>query len=125
MNTIVKSFANPDNHVDLEKVSIDSCQLCSGKIAKMTVKPNWKWSTCIKPIVQTEWCMTTHIGCLTQGQLHVVMKDGQEYDIQAGDCYEIRPEHDAWIMGEQEAIGYEFQQQTINTFGRNDSKKKD
>ena len=124
METTIKNFSNPDNHMDLPKVTIDSCQLCSAKIARMSVQPGWKWSTCIKPVVQTEWCMATHIGCLTQGQLHVLMKNGQEYDIKAGDCYEIQPEHDAWIVGDQETIAFEFQPQIVDNLETANSKKK-
>lgn len=110
METVVKNFSKPDNNVDLEKISIDSCKLCSCRISRMIVKPGWRWSTCMKPIVKTDWCLATHIGVLTQGQLHVVMKDGTEYDIKEGECYEIQPEHDGWIIGDQEAIGFEFKQ---------------
>ena len=32
------------------------------------------------------------------------MKNGQEYDIRAGDCYEIQPEHDTWVVGEPPTV---------------------
>ena len=50
--------------------------------------------------------MATHVICLTNGRLHVIMKNGQEYDIRAEDCYE-------------------FQQETINSIEQTDLKKKE
>lgn len=125
METIIKNFSKPDSHLDLEKVSINSCQLCPCRLAKMTVQPTWKWLTSLKPNVKTEWCMATHVICLTNGRLHVIMKNGQEYDIRAGDCYEIQSEHNAWVVGEQETIALEFQQETINSIEQTDLKKKE
>ena len=40
---------------------------------------------------------------------HVVMDDGTEFDISAGDAYEIAPGHDAWVDGDETFRGVEFE----------------
>jgi uncharacterized cupin superfamily protein len=42
-----------------------------------------------------------HTGYVVSGRMHVVMDDGSEQEIGPGDFYVIRPEHDAWVMGEE------------------------
>jgi mannose-6-phosphate isomerase-like protein (cupin superfamily) len=36
------------------------------------------------------------------------MKDGAEFDIGAGDVVSVPPGHDAWVVGDEPAIGIEF-----------------
>src|SRR4029078_4936575 len=42
------------------------------------------------------------------GHLHVLMEDGTELDIVAGDAYEIPPGHDAWGVGDTTFDAGEF-----------------
>ena len=50
----------------------------------------------------------THLGVLIQGQIHVVSDDGSEVTVKAGDAYCLAPGHDAWVVGEEPAVGVEF-----------------
>lgn len=113
MSCYVKNFDSPDNTINMEKVTINVCNLCGNKAAKLTVQPGWRWSTCIKPIVKTESCQVRHMGCLVQGKLTVKMDNGEEYNIKKGDAYVIEPGHDAWVEGDEEVIGYEFESKAI------------
>jgi hypothetical protein len=40
--------------------------------------------------------------------MHVVHDDGTELEIGPGDAYTIDPGHDAWVVGNDTFVGYEF-----------------
>ena len=50
----------------------------------------------------------SHVGVILQGTLKVVHDDGSEITVSAGDAYSIAPGHDGWVVGDEEVIGYEF-----------------
>ena len=41
--------------------------------------------------------------------MHVVHQDGTEGETGPGDAYVIEPGHDAWVVGDEPFVGYEFQ----------------
>ena len=77
-------------------------------VGRYEAEPGWKWSNDVKPIAGTALCQHHHMGYALQGRLHVSLKDGTEYDIVAGDAYEIPPGHDAWVVGDDTYVGIEF-----------------
>jgi hypothetical protein len=40
--------------------------------------------------------------------MHVVHDDGTELDLGPGGAYTIEPGHDAWVVGNETFVGYEF-----------------
>ncbi len=76
--------------------------------SRVILQPGWKWSECIKPMVGTDSCQAGHVGMILQGTLTVVHDDGSEITVSAGDAYSFAPGHDAWVVGDEEVIGYEF-----------------
>ena len=77
-------------------------------IGRFTFQPGWRWSESVKQIVKTESCQNHHQGAGTSGRLHVAADDGSEMEIGPGDAYNIPPGHDAWVVGDEPFIGYEF-----------------
>jgi class 3 adenylate cyclase len=59
-------------------------------------------------VVGTETCQTHHVGYVLKGKVHVVLDDGTEFDITAGDVVDIRPGHDAWVVGDEPAVTLEW-----------------
>jgi hypothetical protein len=59
-----------------------------------------------------------HLGVVLSGRLHVVHTDGSETDLGPGDIYNIEPGHDAWVVGEEPAVGVEFDPATAQTFAK-------
>jgi hypothetical protein len=112
------SFDSPDESRTPEKMRLEAVNLGGTTAGRMTVQPGWKWSESIKPIVGTEKCEARHVGTLIAGTLHVVHNDGTEYDLVAGDAYVIEPGHDAWVVGDQPVVGYEFDQKTVETYAK-------
>ena len=85
------------------------------KAARMTLQPGWRWSESIKPIVGTESCQARHVGVVVSGKLHIKHDDGTEGEPGAGDAYVIEPNHDAWVVGDEAFVAYEFDSTTAGT----------
>ena len=78
------------------------------KVTRMRIKPGWRWSHHIKPMVGTDSCQVRHLGVVTQGRVRVVHDDGTETTYGAGDAYSVMPGHDAWVEGDETVEGFEF-----------------
>ena len=50
--------------------------------------------------------------------MHVRHDDGTEIEIGPGDAYVIEPGHDAWVVGSDVFVGYEFDSKAAETFAR-------
>ena len=63
-------------------------------------------------------CQVHHEGIVATGRMHVRHDDGTEIEIGPGDAYEIEPGHDAWVLGSEVFVGYEFDSKAAETFAR-------
>jgi class 3 adenylate cyclase len=110
-----RSFNEPDEtrrfpHGTLQVVALDEVVF-----GEYTLEPGWRWSKDVKPIAGTQHCQHHHLGYAIRGHLRVSMKDGTTFDFHAGDAYEIPPDHDAWVVGDESYIAVEFS--GVRTFG--------
>ena len=82
----------------------------SGDFCDLPTLPTlfFKWSECIKLDVGMETCHAGHIGVLMQGSIHVILHYGSGIAINAGEAYRLADGHDAWVMGEEPALGIKF-----------------
>ena len=103
----MKSHATPDEIRQPDKTKVEIVRLAGYTIGRFTMKPGWKWSQCIKPVVHTESCQLSHVGYAVSGNLTVRLNDGTEKTIKAGESYTIPPGHDAWVDGNEEFVGIE------------------
>ncbi len=87
---------------------IELIDIAGGTLARFVLQKGWKWSRDVRPIVQTEWCEAPHLQYLISGRYRVRMKDGAEFDIGPGDVASVPPGHDAWVVGDEPAVGIEF-----------------
>ncbi len=109
MTTLIKkSFDNDGEVITPEKTYAATVSFGSVAATKIVALPGWKWSECIKPVVGTDSCQAGLVGMVSQGTIHVVHDDGSEFTITAGDAYVLAPGHDAWVVGDEEFIAYEF-----------------
>lgn len=115
---IAKSFESPDETRSPDKITVEVVDLAGIKAARLTTAPGWKWSECIKPIVGTESCQAHHVGVIVSGAMHIVHNDGSEGDLSAGMAYVIEPGHDAWVVGDEPAVAFEFDSSTAQTFAK-------
>src|SRR5438876_526451 len=87
---------------------MDVVDLDETAVGRMILKPGWRWSTDVAPKMGTSTCQVRHLGAAVSGHLHVLVEDGSEMDIQAGDVYEIPPGHDGWVVGDVPWEAVEF-----------------
>jgi hypothetical protein len=113
---VAKTFDQPDELRTPDKTEVAVVDLGGAKAARMTMQPGWKWSECIKPVVGTDTCQSHHIGLVASGTLHVVCDDGTESDATAGTVYEIQPGHDAWVVGDEPFVAYEFESTSAENY---------
>jgi mannose-6-phosphate isomerase-like protein (cupin superfamily) len=113
---VKKSFASPDERRTPDKTEVEVVDLGSVKAARLTLQPGWKWSDCIKPVAGTGSCQLHHEGTVVAGSMHVAHDDGSEMEIGPGDAYVIEPGHDAWVLGSEPFVGYEFDSKAAETF---------
>jgi hypothetical protein len=104
-----RAFDSPDESRTPEKTRVDVVRMGGTTAARATFEPGWKWSDCVKPVAGTERCQARHVGLVQSGRLHVEHDDGTELDLGPGDAYVIEPGHDAWVLGDEAFVGYEFE----------------
>jgi quercetin dioxygenase-like cupin family protein len=101
------SLNTPAETRDFDKGHADLVEVGGTTVGRFTFEPGWKWSESVKPIAKTDQCENHHLGVVVGGKLHVETPD-ESIDLSAGDVYEIPPGHDAWVVGDENFVGYEF-----------------
>ncbi len=103
-----RSFDKADETRTPAKTRVDVVRIGGTEVGRFTFEPGWKWSECIKPVAGTESCQNDHVGYLEKGRLNVTHEDGTQVEINAGEAYRIAPGHDAWVIGNDSVVAYEF-----------------
>lgn len=114
----VGDFNAPDETRTPDKTTIEIVRMGGSTASRMRLEPGWRWSECIKPIVGGERCQALHLGLLQSGRMHVAHDDGSEQEIGPGQTYVIEPGHDAWVVGDEPAVGFEFQSRTAEEYAK-------
>jgi hypothetical protein len=105
MNTMQKkTVLQPDERRTFENGQVDLVSLGGVTFGRATLRPGWKWSTCVKPLVKTKSCQAPHLQYQVSGRLRVVMDDGSEQEFGPGDVSFIPPGHDAWVVGKDPVV---------------------
>ncbi|MCL4500953.1 MAG: cupin domain-containing protein [Deltaproteobacteria bacterium] len=99
-----KTFDQPDQFRTFEKGKLELITLGGVTFGRATLQPGWRWSTSVKPLVNTESCQAAHLQYHLSGRLHVVMEDGSECECIKGDVSLVPPGHDAWVVGEEPVV---------------------
>ncbi|WP_246011739.1 cupin domain-containing protein [Nocardia mexicana] len=103
---LVRSFDMPDETRRFESGSgrMDVIHAGSGAVGRAVFQPGWRWSTHVKPIAGTDSCQASHVGYCVSGRMRIVMDDGSETEVTAGDFMVCPPGHDAWIVGAEPCV---------------------
>jgi hypothetical protein len=113
-----RDFDSPDGTRTPDKTTIELVRMSGATVGRMRLEPGWRWSECIKPIVGGEKCQVRHLGLLQSGTMHVAHDDGTEQEIAPGQTYVIEPGHDAWVVGDEPVMGFEFESQTAEQYAK-------
>ena len=103
-----KSHETPDEIRQPDKTKVEIVRLEGFTLGRFTMKPGWRWSQCIKPVVYTDSCQLSHVGYAVSGSITVRMDDGTQKTIKAGESYTIPPGHDGWVDGNEDFVGIEL-----------------
>jgi hypothetical protein len=114
----VGNFESPDETRNPAKTRVDVVKMGANTAARLTLEPGWKWSECVKPVVGTEKCQVRHVGVVHSGRMHVSHEDGTDGEIGAGDAYVIEPGHDAWVVGNETFVGFEFESKAAAEYAK-------
>ncbi|WP_327092766.1 cupin domain-containing protein [Nonomuraea sp. NBC_01738] len=104
----IKNIDKPDERRDFPRGHLEVLGLSGLSFGIITLEPGWKWSESVGPIAGTELCQVHHNGFVVQGRLRLRMADGNEAEVGAGDVFVCPPGHDAWVLGDEQVIAYDF-----------------
>ncbi len=113
-----RSFDSPDETRAPDKAKVDVVKINEATVARAVFQPGWRWSECIKPVVGGDSCQAEHFGVITSGRLGIRHEDGTEFVTEPGDVYHIMPGHDAWVVGDEPAVTWEFQSLAAATYAK-------
>ena len=103
-----KNTATPDDKKSFEHGEISLVNLPGFTVGRADLRPGWRWSTDVKPLVGTDSCQGTHSSYVVSGRLHVRMNDGSELELRPGDAHLVGPGHDAWVAGDEPCVTIDF-----------------
>lgn len=102
-----KQLDQPDETRSFAHGHVDVVRLAGHSIGRIQLQDGWRWSQDVKPVAETDLCQVAHVGYCLEGQLGVVMADGTEFQIRAGQAYSVAPGHDAWVEQPYAAVEFE------------------
>lgn len=103
------NFSKPDEVRRFQNGYVELVNIGGATVGRAVFEPGWRWSTSVKPIVNTHSCEAAHFQYHVSGILRVKMDDGTEFDCKPGDVTMIPPGHDAWVVGNETAVIIDFQ----------------
>ena len=113
-----RNFDAPDETRTPEKTQVNVVRMGGTTAARFTFEPGWKWSECVKPVAGTESCQVRHVGVVHSGRLHLTHDDGSEAEVGPGEAYVIEPGHDAWVVGDERFVAYEFESRAAEEYAQ-------
>ena len=111
-----RDFDSPDETRTPSKTRVDVVHLGDTTAARFAMEPGWSWEACVKPVAGTESCQNHHLGVVHQGRMAIRHDDGTELEIGPAEAYVIAPGHDAWVVGDEAFVGYEFEPHAVEDY---------
>jgi hypothetical protein len=98
---------------------VDIVRAGNGRVKRAIYPPGFRWSTHMRPTSRTESCRHAHIGFLARGHIQGEYDDGCTFEFVAPQVVTIEPGHDAWVVGDEEAVLIQFDSEegTARRFG--------
>ena len=107
LDSLLTPIAGADRR-EIGGVAIDIVRAGNGRIKRVVYPRGFRWSTHLKPTVGTDLCMHAHVGFLARGRVHGEYADGCGFEYAAPHVVVLEPGHDAWVVGDEQAILIEF-----------------
>lgn len=107
-DVIIKRFESPDEVRIFEKGKFELVKIGERVFGRASYEPGWKWSEHVGQTAGTPLCEVSHIGLVIKGRAAVLMRDGTEYELSAGDLFSVEPGHDSWVIGDEPYVSLHF-----------------
>ena len=106
-------------HHEVAGVLIDIAPAGDGRVKRVIYPAGFRWSTDMKGVSGTNFCMHAHVGFLVRGRIHMQYADGCVVEFTAPQPVVIDPGHDGWVVGDAPAvlIEFDFLGDTVRRFG--------
>ena len=104
-----KNFSKPDETRSFPLGKVELVNVAGATIGRAIFQPGWRWSTSVKPMIHTNSCEAPHFQYHVSGTLQVMMDDGIEMTLKAGDISNLPMGHDAWVVGNEPVVIVDFQ----------------
>ena len=101
-----RSFSEPDETLTITKGSAATVRIGELVVGRLVLEPGYRYSEHTGPTAGTASCQFHHIGLGISGAARFRMGDGTEFDVRAGDVFDIPPGHDTWVLGDQPAVSF-------------------
>jgi class 3 adenylate cyclase len=111
-----KLLSTPDEVRPFSHGRAEIWELGDAVIGKQVFEPGWRWSNDVKPVAMTEMCEYHHLGMVMSGRVRFETMDGLEMEVGPGMVFEVDPGHDAWVIGDEACVVYDFA--GMRTFAR-------
>ena len=99
-----KNFREPDQIVELPKLTARLVDIGEVTVSRTVSEPGWRWSEHVRPSVGGEWCQVRHVGVIVSGRLGILYPDGTEVVFGPDDVFEIPPGHDGYTVGDEPCV---------------------
>ena len=114
----VKTLDKPDERRDFPGGHLETLRMTGLDFAVATFEPGYHWAESVGPIAGTDLCEIHHCGCVVQGRMRLRMADGAEAEVGPGDLFVISPGHDAWVIGDEPVVLYDFAGGTARDYAK-------
>ena len=106
MNALeLRNFDKPDEARPIESNGeVRILNVASREIGLARFEPGWTWRDDVKPLAGTKSCEFPHFLYVVSGRMRVLMDDGTEVELRAGDVASIPPGHDAETVGDEPCV---------------------
>ena len=111
-------FDSPEETRTPDKARINIVRVGPTTASRIVFEPGWRWSESVKPVAGTDSCQVRHVGVIQSCRMGVTHEDGTELELAAGTAYVIEPGHDAWVVGDEPVLAYEFSSEAAEEFAR-------
>ena len=107
------------DHREVGNVQLDIARTGACRVKRLIYPPGFRWSTHMKPVTGSPYCMHAHVGFLAHGRIHMEFADGCVTEFVAPQVVAIEPEHDGWVVGDEPAIliEFDFEGKTVQSLG--------
>jgi len=113
-----RDFDSPDETRTPDKTKVDVVRMGGVTVGRFAFEPGRRWSECVKQVAGTDSCQVLHVGVVQSGRLVVKHEDGTELELGPRDAYVIEPGHDAWVVGDERFVGFEFESRSAEEYAK-------